>query len=128
MTTNIETRFNVLDLSDSDWSILSNRWARGIDWCVRQLGRHWTVGETFACLFDPRPGGWPLWQTRDAAFDALTARVLHESRRRAQARAGTMTRTEMAAASWGNPDCEVNFDPTGARWLWTGRLFERAGT
>jgi len=80
---NIETVCTARELTDSEWSQLSNRWARGIDWCVRRLGTRWTVGDTFAALVDPAARGWPLWNTKVACYDALTALVLAEARRRA---------------------------------------------
>jgi hypothetical protein len=62
-------------LSEHDWSILSNRWARGIDWNIEKLGKKWHIlGDT---------GGFPLFKTKSAAYDALTNLILAESHHRA---------------------------------------------
>jgi hypothetical protein len=78
-------------LDDGEWSQVSNRWARGIDWCVTKLGRHWVIGETFGT-------GWPLFRTKASAYEAVTALVLTESKIR--------TRRRLLADSLMAPDHE----------------------
>lgn len=66
-------------LTDGEWSQVSCRWARGIDWCVEKIGKKWGVS----------PGiskGFPLFKTKKAAYEAAETLVLWESRCRAQKR------------------------------------------
>ena len=63
-------------LSDHDWHVLSSRWSRGIDWNVAKVGkRHWRI------LGDV--GGFPLFSTKTAAFDAMSELICRESAHRA---------------------------------------------
>jgi hypothetical protein len=63
-------------LSEHDWQILRNRWARGINWFVCKLGRKWTLTSDF--------GSFPLFTTKTAAYEAGTALILAESAYRQQ--------------------------------------------
>jgi hypothetical protein len=63
-------------LTDSEWHQLKSQWARGIDWCVRKLGKKWTASEAF--------GNFPLYRTKREAYDAVTTLVRWESRSRAK--------------------------------------------
>lgn len=66
-------------LSEHDWQVLSNRWARGVDWYVRKVGkRHWTPIEAL--------GRFPLFTTKKAAELAATNLILAESHWRAAKR------------------------------------------
>jgi hypothetical protein len=59
-------------LSENDWQIISNNWARGIDWVVCKVGRKWMImGQLGA--------GFPNFKTKTAAHDAATNLVLAES-------------------------------------------------
>jgi hypothetical protein len=62
-------------LSEHDWQILSNRWARGVDWYVEKIGRYWAPAEVF--------GRFPLFKTKRAAEEAATKLFLAESHHRA---------------------------------------------
>jgi len=67
-------------MTDHEWQIALNRWARGIDWCVTRIGRNkWEVGGTFG-------KGWPLFRTKKAAGEAIDRFILLHSdlRRRKQ--------------------------------------------
>jgi hypothetical protein len=65
-------------LDDHDWSILSNRWARGAAWCVFKCGSRWRVADDF--------GRFPLFKTKTAACEAVDTLICWESRHRAQRR------------------------------------------
>jgi len=67
-----ETSLSKLD--NHDWQILSHRWARGIDWCVEKIGRKWAVQACF--------GNFPLFKTKTAAYNTVSALILAESRHR----------------------------------------------
>jgi len=63
-------------LSEHDWRVLSNRWARGIDWVVQKCGaRHWRLLEDL--------GGFPLFLTKRAAYEAGGRLILAEAQHRA---------------------------------------------
>jgi hypothetical protein len=66
-------------LPDGEWSQISCRWSRGIDWCVYKLGRKWVI----CCVFG---GNWPLYKTKREAYEAVTNLVLIESHNRAYLR------------------------------------------
>lgn len=61
-------------LSNHDWQILHNRWARGIDWVVSKVGGGWMLSESF--------GNFPLFKTKKAAYEAGTNLILAEARYR----------------------------------------------
>jgi len=72
-----ETSLSKLD--DHDWTILSNRWMRGIDWNVSKIGRKWTLpSEHFAAF--------PLFKTKRAAGEVMDTLVLTESKIRSRRR------------------------------------------
>jgi hypothetical protein len=56
-----------------------NAWMRGIDWCVMKVGRKWRA--------HPGCGDLPLFTTKGAAYEAVTAFVLERERKRAESRA-----------------------------------------
>lgn len=59
-------------LSDSEWNILRNRWSRGIDWNVEKIGRKWNI----------HFGGFPLFKTKKAAYEAGANLICAESKHR----------------------------------------------
>lgn len=71
-----ETSLSVL--TESEWSALSNTWARGVDWSVSKIGKLWQVS--------PRIGNFPLFKTKKAASKAADTLILLESRFRARLR------------------------------------------
>jgi hypothetical protein len=76
MTTATETTLS--NLTYGEWSALSNTWSRGIDCVVWKAGRRWQIHRGF--------GFFPTYKTKIAAYDAVTALVLAESRYRASQR------------------------------------------
>lgn len=73
-------------LSEAEWSQVSNRWSRGIDWNVHKAGSRWEIGgEHFQ--------GFPLFRTKTAAYNAAETLILAESRWRGYQR----LRAEMSA-------------------------------
>lgn len=69
-------------LSDHDWQVLSNRWARGIEWMVQKVGtRHWIISEVV-----PQFKAFGLFKTKREAFEAVTNLILAESHWRAAQR------------------------------------------
>lgn len=70
------TETSLARLDDHEWQILSNTWARGVDWYVRKIGRRgWTPIDIF--------GTFPLFKTKREAEQAATTLLLWESRNRA---------------------------------------------
>ena len=69
------TETSLARLSEHDWQILSNTWARGVDWYVQKIGRKWAPIEIF--------GAFPLFKTKREAEAAATTLLLWESRNRA---------------------------------------------
>lgn len=63
-------------LSEHDWNVLRNTWARGIDWYVCKVGSKWTLSRVF-------PGAWPLYKTKKAAGEAADNLICAEARWRA---------------------------------------------
>lgn len=70
--TNETHETSLSSLSDHDWQVLHNTWARGIDWFVENINGKWL----------PTFGNFPLFRTKSAAYDAGTALVLAEARYR----------------------------------------------
>ena len=62
-------------LSDTEWTMLSNRWARGVDWYVQKIGSQWAPADVF--------GKFPLFKTKRAAEEAASKLFLAESLHRA---------------------------------------------
>ncbi|MGU9981485.1 hypothetical protein ACJ4V0_15730 [Phreatobacter sp. HK31-P] len=69
-------------LSSGDFSLVGNRWSRGIDWFVFQAGDQWKVCDSF--------GPFPLYPTQDEAYENATDVLLAESHRRARAKNASM--------------------------------------
>jgi hypothetical protein len=68
-------------LSEHDWHILSNTWARGVDHYVFKVGRRgWRILDTF--------GNFPIFKTKKAAEEAASNLLLAESAYRAAKRNG----------------------------------------
>ena len=59
-------------LDEHDWNVLKNRWCRGIDWCVRKIGRQWMITLDH---FD----GFGLFKTKRAAMEAVDKLILAEA-------------------------------------------------
>lgn len=45
-----------------------NNWTRGIDWCVRKVGKKWALLDCF--------GNFPLFKTKKEAYEYATRFVL----------------------------------------------------
>ena len=70
----VETSLSVL--TDGEWSQVSCRWARGINWNIHKVGkRHWEIGGRLG-------KGFPLFKTRTAAYNAGSTLILMESHHR----------------------------------------------
>lgn len=63
------------NLDSHSWAIISNTWAKGIDWIVGKVGRKWEI-------YGRLGQGFPLFTTKRAAYDAATALVIAESHHR----------------------------------------------
>lgn len=66
-------------LMDGEWSQISCRWSRGIDWNIHKVGRKWEIGGDLG-------RGFPLFKTKGAAYEAGSKLILAESRWRAHQR------------------------------------------
>lgn len=62
-------------LSEHDWNVLRHRAARGIDWTVEKVGKHWAVQDCF--------GRFPLYRTKREAGAVVSNLICAESRWRA---------------------------------------------
>jgi hypothetical protein len=64
-------------LSEHDWQIIRNRWARGVDWVVSKCGKKWQIMGDLG-------KGFPLFKTKKEAYEAATNLLLMESHHRAE--------------------------------------------
>jgi len=60
------------NLDDGEWSQISCRWGRGIDWNVAKVGKKWEITGRLG-------QGFPLFQTKTAAYEAASTLILAES-------------------------------------------------
>lgn len=60
-------------LTEHDWQVLRNRWARGIEWNVEKRGRRWALPF----------GGFKPFKTKTAAYNAGAEVVCREAAIRA---------------------------------------------
>ena len=59
-------------LDDGEWSQVSNRWSRGIDWNIHKMGKRWEVGGRLG-------QGAPLFKTKKEAYAYGSNLILAES-------------------------------------------------
>ncbi len=57
-----------MDKKACDRQMATNLWMRGIDWCVRKVGKRWALVDCF--------GNFPLFNTKKAAYETATAFVM----------------------------------------------------
>ncbi len=66
-------------LSAGEWSQITCRWHRGIDWNIHKLGRQWLIGGRLG-------QGAPYFKTKKAAYAYADNLVCWEARYRSQNR------------------------------------------
>jgi len=66
-------------LSEGEWSQISNRWARGIDWVVMKKGSRWIITGLGRISHY-----FPTYKTKKVAYEVVTTIVLQEAHDRAE--------------------------------------------